>query len=285
MKALVIGGNRFVGKRLVELLVQEGHQVDVLNRGNIPLYSSGVNSFLKADRRSKDHLQNAVADRNWDQVFDFACFNRKEAQDACEVFKDKTKSYLFVSSQSIYDAGENLKEFSFDPTTAELNSSVSEYGLDKRDAEIIFAKNAPWPVSMIRFPIILGPDDYTKRLNFHISRIRDGLPIYVPNILAKISFVQSEDAAKAVDYIAKSGLNGPINVCSEKPVSLKQLLEWIEIATGRKANLVSRSEMNKDNHSPFGIDTDWWMNADRLTHLGFKAGPIENWLPSLILKQ
>ena len=36
MRALVLGGSVFVGKRLVQALVASGHEVSVLNRGKTP---------------------------------------------------------------------------------------------------------------------------------------------------------------------------------------------------------------------------------------------------------
>ena len=37
MDALVLGGTRYVGLRLVELLHRQGHRVTVLNRGQLPV--------------------------------------------------------------------------------------------------------------------------------------------------------------------------------------------------------------------------------------------------------
>ena len=50
MKILVIGGNRFVGKKLVERLITESHKVTVLNRsGTGPEGATKV----KFDRNNK----------------------------------------------------------------------------------------------------------------------------------------------------------------------------------------------------------------------------------------
>ena len=50
MKALVLGGSVFVGRRLVELLVAGGHDVTVLNRGRTATDLPDSVQRLTADR-------------------------------------------------------------------------------------------------------------------------------------------------------------------------------------------------------------------------------------------
>jgi nucleoside-diphosphate-sugar epimerase len=42
MDILVIGGNRFFGKKLCQRLVSGGHRLSILNRGSLPLGLDGV---------------------------------------------------------------------------------------------------------------------------------------------------------------------------------------------------------------------------------------------------
>ncbi len=47
MKFLVIGGTKFIGKRLVEELLRIGHEVTVFSRGNVePSFSVPVNHII-----------------------------------------------------------------------------------------------------------------------------------------------------------------------------------------------------------------------------------------------
>ena len=49
MEVLVIGGSRFSGKNLVELLVKKEHNVTVLNRGKS---EQAIASFYKTENNS-----------------------------------------------------------------------------------------------------------------------------------------------------------------------------------------------------------------------------------------
>lgn len=51
---LILGGTRFFGKRLVELLLEEGHKVTIATRGNTPDSFGEQVDRLQIDRESYD---------------------------------------------------------------------------------------------------------------------------------------------------------------------------------------------------------------------------------------
>ena len=135
----------------------------------------------------------------------------------------------------------------------------------------------------VRFPIVLGTDDYTKRLHWHVDRARAGALFYFPCIQGKISFVSSEDAARFLDFQSvDSQFNGPINVCSSDPIQLTELMALIEGAVGKKSTYTEAP--GNGNDSPFGIEADWFMNTALLQQIGFQSTALKAWLPQLIEK-
>ena len=73
---LVPGGSVFVGKHLVDQLVEAGHEVAVLNRGVTPTELPKGVTRLVADRTDLGQLRAAMAGRDWDAVFDVSGFVR-----------------------------------------------------------------------------------------------------------------------------------------------------------------------------------------------------------------
>lgn len=55
-------------------------------------------------------------------------------------------------------------------------------------------QHAPFDVVAVRFPLVIGPDDYTHRFTFHVDRIKQGLPIGIDHPKARYSFISSADA-------------------------------------------------------------------------------------------
>src|SRR6476469_8235912 len=103
MKTLVIGGNRFFGKRLVSRLLDAGHDVTLLNRGQLDDgFGERVRRF-RLDRRELREGHPALSQERWDVVYDQACYQADEAQGACRAFAGRVSRYVFTSSMSVYD--------------------------------------------------------------------------------------------------------------------------------------------------------------------------------------
>lgn len=282
MKVLIIGGNRFVGLRLSHILDKNPNvELHVLNRtGQVAHTKNTV--IYKGDRKD---FKAAHVDQEWDVVVDFACFNRQEAEGAVAYFT-KVKHYIFISTMSVYDLGTRIKESAFDPKTYDLETPFGDkdpglmYQYGKRQAEGIFAQRAPYPVFMVRFPLLVGPDDYTHRLEFHIERVQNNKPIYIPNPQAFIPMIHSKDAAEFLNWSLEKPYNGPLNVASPDVISLRDLMTRIEKATGRKALLVNHQA--PENDSPYGVPSDYTLNTDQLQAFGYKVPQITTWIDELI---
>lgn len=282
MKCLVIGGNRFVGLRLC-LLLQElpGLELNILNRtGQAPHCPKAI--VHKGDRRQ---LEGLFLEHDWDMIFDFACFNAAEAVNAVGFFK-KVGRYVFISSASVYDEGANLTEGAFMAETMDLSLGTdalnpgNAYQDGKRRAEAVFAQKAKFPVLSVRFPFILGPDDYTERLEFHVQHLRNAEPMYFPDLKARTSMIHAEDAARFLIWTMQKRLSGPLNVASTAPISLDTLVAQLELLLETKRVLAAKPDAR--NCSPYGCSADWFMNTAKLQKAGFTAAPILDWLPELV---
>ena len=282
MKILIIGGNRFVGLRLsMALDAQPKTELHILNRtGQTAHVKTAV--LHKGDR---SYLEGSFLDRDWDAVIDFAAFTGAHAREAVKFFRNVNR-YIFISTASVYDEKATRAESDFDPQTWSYHEEPSAtekenlYQFGKRQAEAVFTQEAHFPTVLVRFPFILGPDDYTRRLDFHFERVRDGQPIYLPAPKAKISVVQSEDAAAFLLWALQQKFTGPINVASPEGLGLDELLTMIEHSTERKA-LLMNSE-TETNHSPYGVAADGVLDVQLAQTLGYKPKSLKSWLPELI---
>jgi nucleoside-diphosphate-sugar epimerase len=105
MRALVLGGTGFVGRRLVETLVATGVETAMLNRGSRPAVTGDVEQ-LTADRTDAAAMRAALGDRQWDAVFDVSgvvqAAGGSAVEDLIEQLDGRVGRYVFVSSQSVY---------------------------------------------------------------------------------------------------------------------------------------------------------------------------------------
>lgn len=282
MNILVIGGNRFFGKSLVEILCKQKHNVWVYNRGNINVeYPRGAKHIV-GDRSDLDLLESSIRDNSIDVVYDQVIFDAIEAQEILDLFErldDDKLRYIFTSTQSVYGPGPAALESSFESKDHSFTKPAKrdeDYGEAKRQLESVifnsrFAKQACAP----RFPIVIGNDDYTKRFEFHIEALNTGNELFFPNLEASISFIHSDDAAIALYELAKSFKPGPINICAKKPIKLKSFLHLLEEQYDKSFNL---GQDPHRNYSPYGIGADWWMDTGEMT----KRGIVVKEIPELL---
>ena len=129
----------------------------------------------------------------------------------------------------------------------------------------------------MRFPFVIGRDDYTERLLFYFKKIYSEEEIFFPKREALVSFITSKFAAEVLEFLVESDFKGSINAASSKPVSLNTLIRLSEEALGKKALFT-----DKTGKSPYGVSEDGYMDCTRLNQQGLNGEDIESWLPELL---
>ena len=186
-KILVLGGTRFFGRKLVEILLEQKHEITIVTRGMSGNPFGDEVEHIKVDRKDSAAFKAALVNRKFDIVYDNICYSPNEAMQLCEIFNGKIGKLVFTSTLSTYEAsGKPHAESDFDPTSYEIvmgDTHEFTYGEGKRLAEAVFYRYAEFPVVAVRFPIVMGEDDYTRRLHFHVERILNDEPIGCYNLL------------------------------------------------------------------------------------------------------
>ncbi|MEW4282216.1 NAD-dependent epimerase/dehydratase family protein [Priestia koreensis] len=282
-KVLVLGGTRFFGRRLVEKLLAHNYDVTVATRGKTKDAFGDRVHRVTVDRSNPQSMKDAFQDTKWDIVYDNINYNTHDAKSAIDVFEGNVGRYVFTSTLSVYDFGGDAKvEGDFDPSTYayDLNQDEFTYQEGKRQAEAIFEQTSAFSATYVRFPIVLGEDDYTKRLHFHVEHVLEGLPIGIPNQQASLSFITSQEAADFLFFAGHETFTGPVNACSNGAYSLDELITLIEEITGKQSRVVSSTE---DQHmSPFGVPDNWTMNTQKAKDAGFTFLNLHEWMPALV---
>ncbi|MFD1888163.1 NAD-dependent epimerase/dehydratase family protein [Paenibacillus wenxiniae] len=284
-KVLVIGGTRFFGKNLVELLLYRDHNVTLLTRGQTNDPFGDQIQRLVADRTDETALRQAVGEQQYDVVYDNICYTPQEALAACRIFSGQTKRYIVTSSLSVYSFGRDpLQEQDVDTKQMSINydpEAEFDYAEGKRQVEAVFLQQSDFAAAAVRFPIVLGPNDYTKRLHFHVGRVLRAETIVIPNPDAQMNFIHEEEAARFLYWLGlDSELTGPVNARSEEEITLVALINEIERQTGCRAIVKSKGE--EADQSPFGVPDSWIMDTSLAFHEGFRFYRLSEWLPELI---
>lgn len=179
-RLLIIGGSGFVSGTLAREAIARGYDVQVLTRGNRPV-PGGVMPIV-ADRKDQDAFRTTIAaiDQTWDLVVDCIGFAPEDAEQDVELFRTRTKQFVFVSTDFVFDP--EKRRF---PQTEDGDYRTDRYGGLKRECELIFEKSdcgeMAWTV--VRPCHIYGPGSELGCLPNHgrdttlIETMRGGQPL------------------------------------------------------------------------------------------------------------
>lgn len=274
MKILMIGGTRFFGKRFVQQMLDQGHSMTLLTRGQSTDDFGNRVSRLIADRTSAQQL-NDVVKLDYDIALDNMLMNAQEANDIISVLRDRINHFVMTSTLSVYDPKPGALLESDFMATADHPGKTYQQG--KRSAEYALSK-APFSVSIMRIPIIVGPDDYTQRLLMHVNAVKENKKLFFPNLDARFSYLHAQDAARALVWLCKEKPRGVFNIGAPDAWTLRELMDCIGKITGNKFTPGGLT----DEPSPYGIEQDYYMDTSKSQSAGFQIDALEKWMPDLI---
>lgn len=287
--ALILGGTQFFGKRLVHHLLADGWDVTIATRGKTPDSFGDSVQRLIIDREDRQSLESAFgqSSRSWDCVFDQTCYSPIEVQDVLHVLEGRIGHYVFTSTMAVYEYGVNKQETDYDPYTYPLKmqgrreyAGIDGYREAKRQAEAVLFQTGSISATAVRFPLVIGPDDYTGRFQFHVDRVKKGEPIGLGNREDRLGFITSEDASRFLQFAAEKRLAGPYNAGSPGSVSMQELIERIAAATGTDARIAQAAD--RDSRSPYDVGGSLSIIVDKASAAGYTFRPLDDILSESI---
>lgn len=172
MRILIMGGTRFIGVYLTKILVSQGHEVVLFNRGNHPAPVEGVRQ-IQGDRQNTSQLQAKLAQESFDAVFDNNGRELKDTQPLVEIFKDRVEHFVYVSSAGVYLKSEQMPHIEGDP----VDPNSRHKG--KHQTEAYLAESGiPW--TSIRPVYIYGPQNYNDLEAWFFDRLVRERPVPIP---------------------------------------------------------------------------------------------------------
>ncbi|MFI1035723.1 NAD-dependent epimerase/dehydratase family protein [Streptomyces sp. NPDC020951] len=291
-EVLVIGGNRYFGKRLIGRLLAAGDRVTVLNRGSSAPPPGVVH--LVADRDDETSLRSALGSRVFDVVVDQVCYTPRQAAVARRVFTGRTRRYVMTSTVEVYEYEDSIalvREDAVDPLKVSVDLELpwddpefleGHYGEGKRQAEAVFAApGSELPYVAVRVAHVLGgDDDFTGRLDHYASRIRDGRPIAVPFSNQPATYIHVEEIADFLAWTAGEEFTGPVNAASHSLLTTVDLCEAVAAHLPEGEVVLQLVEIGEV--SPFSFFRSYGMDNSRATHLGFTFADARHWLPAAV---
>ena len=280
MNVLVIGGTRFFGIPMVEELLNSGHEVTIATRGlSADSFGSRVKR-LTLDRTDTQSLRSTLSDRHFDVIIDKLAYCSNDIKNLMDVAD--CDQYIHMSTTAVYDPKHlNTLESDFSGTAKELIwCSRPDFPYDeiKRQAECALWQQYPdWNWIAVRYPFVIGKDDYTKRLLFYVEHVMKSIPMFIDNVDCQMGFIRSDEAGKFMAFLAEKPFRGAVNGCSEGTISIREILDYVEQKTGKKAVLNAGGDA-----APYNGEPEYSINTDLAASLGFRFSRLHDWIFELL---
>lgn len=280
MQILVIGGTRFFGVPMVQELLKKGHRVTIATRGLKQDPFGDCVERIVLDHTDFESMKHALGRLYFDVVIDKVAYCSNDIRYAMESVC--CGKYIYMSSTAIYELNHpDIREAEFDGMTGTIkwcNRADASYGEGKKQAEYVLWQtynDRKWVA--IRYPYVVGADDYTKRLLFYVKNTIDGTPMYIDNPDEQMSFIHATEAGTFMAFLADTDFCGAINGCSYGTISIREILDYVEKKTGKKAILNETGEA-----APYNGTVSHSLNIDRAADLGFVFSDLKSWMYGLL---
>ena len=280
MKILVVGGTRFFGIPMVNALIDAGHDVTIATRGNNALGFGGSVKHVVMDRTDAESVKRAAKDESFDVVIDKVAYSSNDVRALLPNIK--CDRYIQMSTCSVYKKDAPLiEEIEFDAAKYPLvwADRTDDYDESKRQAErAAYEFMDAGKCVFVRYPIVLGENDYTERLRFYVEHIMNEVPMHVDDLDYGISFIHEKEAGEFIAFLAGADVCGPINGCSKGIVKISELIGYIEKKTGKAAVYSKDGDVAPYN----GLENDMSLDTQKARALGFEFSELGDWIYELM---
>jgi len=242
MKILFIGGTGTISAAISNLLISQGHDLYLLNRGQRNEALSAGAHCLIADVNDEVTVTELIKELNFDCVADFIAFVPEHLQRDYRLFKNKTKQFIFISSASAYQ--KPLSDYRVTEATP-LANPYWRYSRDKIACEDYLMKlyrEEGFPATIVRPSYTY--DERKAPLGIHgrngtwsvVKRIIDGKPVIIQGDGSSLwTMTHAGDFAKAfIGLIGNIHARGEaVQITSDETLTWNQIYQCIADAVNK----------------------------------------------------
>ncbi len=280
MKILVVGGTRFFGIPMVKKLIENGHDVTIATRGNAEVDFDRKAGYVILDRTDGDSVKMALNGQKYDVIIDKIAYGSNDVKALLEnVSCDR---YIQMSTCSVYTKDHaNISEDEFVTSEYPLEwvDRLPDYAKTKRNAErAALNYMAPSDCTYVRYPVVLGENDYTGRLRFYVEHIKNEQPMFVDDLGESMAFIHEKEAGEFIAYLVDHPVKGAVNGCSNGAVKISEIISYTEKKLGKKAVLSENGDPAPYN----GLTDPLSFDTEKAREAGFTFSDLDSWLYKLI---
>lgn len=268
MNVLVMGGNRYIGLQLVYELVEQGHDVTVLNSHEADL--PPVVTRLHGQRHEPGTLERLLTPLldSFDAVFDNTSYAPEHLEPMIELFRGRVQHFVFTSSIAVYEMAAAQPIDESGPVGRDAGTALyGAYAAGKVQCEDLLAREFAdngFPVTTLRVTHSCGPmSPAVSREPGTFMRLELGRPLLIAGKTeAMVHFIHTRDVARAlVAVLGKPQAAGQIyNVAGKQFSSIVNYMRLMAAAVGVEPHIIM---MPDDLPAQMRSPIVHWLEASR----------------------
>ena len=285
MKVLFIGGTGIISSASSKLALERGIELYLLNRGQSVRPVPEGARVLRADIRDPASVRTALAGLSFDAVVDWVVFTPDQIEMDLDLFRGRTRQYVFISSASAYQTPPASL-----PVTEStvLDNPFWQYSRNKIACEerlVRAYREEKYPITIVRpshtYDCTLVPMDggWTT-----VDRMRRGKPVIVHGDGTSLwTLTHHADFAQGlVGLLGNSRAIGEaVHITSDEWLSWNQIFELLARAARAEARIV---------HVPSDLiaayDPNWGAGllGDKAHSMVFDNSKIKRLVPDFVCR-
>ena len=277
MKILILGATGAMGKYLVPLLAEAGHQITAVALDPIELPYKNVRG-ITGNIQQEPSLRRQILAENYDAIVDFLIYPSWRVPQALPEMLQLTGQYIYLSTYRIYaDEEHPIKETSprlIDATKNVLLRNSDDYCIFKARGENILRsfERRNWTIirpaitySLMRYQLV------TLEARLTVGRARAGkavvLPIQAKEVQGTMSW--AGDVAKMIAGLLFNdrAYGETFTVATAEHNTWGEIADYYKDICNLKAVWVDKEDYIRIlDPNPYGTGVRWQLEYDRLFH-------------------
>jgi nucleoside-diphosphate-sugar epimerase len=227
---------------------------------------------------NRESVKEVLSDKEFDVTYDNINYSPYDTESILECIH--TQRYIFTSSSAVYSGGRNLKEEDFNPYRYLIRMGRRTdfgYGEGKKLCESVLFQNYKIEACAVRFPIVIGKDDYTRRLYSYVEHIAREEKMNVDNGEARFSMIESTQAGAFLAYLADRKETGPVNAAARGHKSVAEIIKMSEEILNKQAIVGSNGIPAEFNGYPHNT-----LSTEKAEAMGFVFDELDPTIRELL---
>jgi len=285
MKVLFIGGTGIISTAVSQLAVDRGIELYLFNRGNSNEFLPRGAKVINGDINNLELAKSLLDKHEFDVVVDWIAFTPEDIKRDIELFKNRTKQFIFISSASVYQ--KPLEHYLITESTP-ISNPFWEYARNKIASENRLWKeysNTGFPYTIVRpsftYGVTLIPAVVTnnKMPMTLIDRIRKGKKVIVPGDGTSL-WVMTHNTDFAKGFVGllgnKDAIGEVFHITSDEVLTWDQIIKTIGEVVGVEPNII---HIPSDLINHYAPNIGAGLLGDKSTSVVFDNSKIKKFVP------